>query len=155
MINRANTAKDQSYESLYSDQLAQNEEQQLTTNQRMVYEALLSLERSAGAYELLSLLRKRGVNAAATVYRALKELAQKGLVQRIISTRTYVALVNPKSKTDESILLICRNCGEVSSIKDNNILEAFDRNIKQSGYRVNRYHLELLVTCDQCSTYEN
>lgn len=155
MINRLNTTNDQTYESIYSDKITSEKAAYLTTNQKMVYETLLNLERSAGAYELLSLLRKRGVNAAATVYRALKELAQKGLVQRIISTRTYVALVNPKLKTDESILLICRHCGEVSSIKDDKILEAFDKNIKQSGYRVNRYHLELLVSCDACSSYEN
>ena len=34
----------------------------LTSNQKMVYETLLNLGRSAGAYELLDLLRKKGVN---------------------------------------------------------------------------------------------
>ena len=116
----------------------------------MVYEALLSLGRSAGAYEILELLKKKGVNAAATVYRALNDLRHKGLVQKIVSTRTFIAHQQPKDKSEESVLLICQHCGEVSSINDDKIAEVFDRNIAQSGYKVSTYHLELMVSCDSC-----
>ena len=149
MINRSNAAKDQS--NIYSKQIAKPKAQSLTANQKMVYETLLNLGRTAGAYELLDLLKKKGVNAAATVYRALNELRGKGLVQRIVSTRTFIAHAYPKTEKDESVLLICKHCGEVSSIKDNQIVEVFDKNIKHSGYRVSSYHLELIVSCDSCT----
>lgn len=123
----------------------------LTGNQKMVYETLLNLRRSAGAYELLDMLRKKGVNAAATVYRALNELSGKGLVKRIVSTRTFIAHDQPKAANEESLMLICKHCGEVSSIDDEQLVNVFDKSISQSGYRVDSYHLELIVSCDSCT----
>lgn len=150
MINRITTSKNQAVGSIHINQTAALNKLKLTGNQRMVHEPLLSLGRSAGAYELLDLLRKKGVNAAATVYRALNELRHKGLVQKIVSTRTFIAHQQPKDKSEESVLLICQHCGEVSSIKDNKIAEVFNKNIEQSGYKVSTYHLELMVSCDSC-----
>jgi Fur family transcriptional regulator, zinc uptake regulator len=123
----------------------------LTGNQRMVYETLLKLKRSAGAYELLELLRKKGINAAATVYRALNELTSKGLVKRLVSTRKFVAREKTNNDQEESLMLICRHCGEVSSLDDDNLVGMFDNNIAQSGYKVDSYHLELIVTCNGCN----
>jgi Fur family transcriptional regulator, zinc uptake regulator len=150
MINRITTAGDRAEDPIYVKQLANTHVPKLTGNQRMVYEALLNLGRSAGAYEILELLKKKGVNAAATVYRALNDLRHKGLVQKIVSTRTFIAHQQPKDKSEESVLLICQHCGEVSSINDDKIAEVFDRNIAQSGYKVSTYHLELMVSCDSC-----
>lgn len=122
----------------------------LTSNQKMVYETLLNLGRSAGAYELLDLLRKKGVNAAATVYRALNELSTKGLVKRIVSTRTFIAHEHPKAANEKSLMLICKHSGEVSSIDidDEQLMKIFDKSISQSGYKVDSYHLELIVSGD-------
>jgi Fur family transcriptional regulator, zinc uptake regulator len=148
MINRMGSTKETD---IYAKQIMPSKVLNLTANQKIVYETLINLRRSAGAYELLNLLKKKGINAAATVYRALNELAQKGLVQRIISTRTFIAHQKPKSKGDDSVLLICKHCGEVSSLKDKQIVEVFNKNIEQSGFRVSTYHLELMVTCDSCT----
>lgn len=122
----------------------------LTGNQKMVYDALRELGRSAGAYELLDLLRKKGVNAAATVYRALNELKEKGLVKKIVSTRSFVAIDTPRKQNEESLMLICEKCGEVSSLKDEVLSRKFYENMKNSGYKINSYHLELMITCDHC-----
>lgn len=150
MINRLTTAENRTADPIYLKQPATTNKPRLTSNQKMVYEALLDLGRSAGAYELLDLLRKKGVNAAATVYRALNELRHKGLVQKIVSTRTFIAHQQPKNMSEESVLLICQHCGEVSSINDDKIVEVFDKNIEQSGFKVSTYHLELMVSCDSC-----
>ncbi|MBT6032401.1 MAG: transcriptional repressor [Kordiimonadaceae bacterium] len=155
MLNKTNTAFDQKNNEFYSTQSVISKAYRLTHNQKMVYETLLKLERSAGAYELLEHLKKKGVNAAATVYRALNELKVKGLVQRIVSTRTFIALQKPKTEKDDSVLLICEHCGEVSSISDNKIGEVFEKSIEQTGYQVSTYHLELIVSCSSCRSKEN
>ncbi|MEZ5757561.1 MAG: transcriptional repressor [Emcibacteraceae bacterium] len=151
MINRSTLMKCEMAEAICSPPISKAINQRLTANQKMVYDILCQLDRSAGAYEILDLLRKKGVNAAATVYRALNELQNKGLVRRILSTRTFVALKSPKEKREESILLICQHCGEVSSINDKKLAEVFDENIRKSGFQVSKYHLELMVSCDGCS----
>ena len=127
----------------------------LTGNQRMVYETLLKLGRSAGAYELLDILRKKGVNAAATIYRALNDLSKKGLVKRIVSTRTFIAHESPQTNSEESLMLICKQCGEVSSIEDKKLIKVFEKNISETGYSVDSYHLELIVSCNLASCDKN
>ena len=151
MINRMGSTKETD---IYAKQIMPSKVLNLTANQKIVYETLLNLRRSAGAYELLNLLKKK-INAAATVYSALNKLTQKGLVQRIISTRTFIAHQKPKSKGDDSVLLICAHCGQVSVLNDKQIVEVFNKNIEQCGYRVSTYHLELMVTCDTCTEKGN
>ncbi len=146
MINRSATANRRAANNIYPNKVVPLKNVNLTSNQKMVYETLLNLGRSAGAYEVLDLLRKKGVNAAATVYRALNDLTKKGLVERIVSTRTFVARQKPKPASEDSLLLICEDSGEVTEIKDKHIAELFDKIIAQSGYRVNNYHLELMVS---------
>ncbi|MCP5382373.1 MAG: transcriptional repressor [Kordiimonadaceae bacterium] len=92
MINRTALLKSNKEKSIGCPPMSLAKNQRLTANQKMVYDILCQLDRSAGAYEILELLKKKGVNAAATVYRALNELQNKGLVRRILSTRTFVAL---------------------------------------------------------------
>ena len=150
-MSRTAIANNISISAINQDQRKVVNSYRLTSNQKMVYETLLKLGRSAGAYELLDLLRKKGVNAAATVYRALNELSSKGLVKRIVSTRTFIAHEHPKSANEKSLMLICKHCGEVSSIEDEHLIRVFDKNISQSGYRVDSYHLELIVSCDSCN----
>lgn len=123
----------------------------LTPNQKLVYETLLNLERSAKAYELLSMLKQKRVNAAATVYRALKELANKGLVKRLASTQSYLAHPVAQKKDECAILLICKDCGDVSELEGNKFFEDFDQNIGRSGFRIESYNLELLARCDTCT----
>lgn len=150
MINKINAIDKNMGKAVYDQQLGVSKVQGLTPNQRVVYEALLGLGRSAGAYELLDLLRKKGINAAATVYRALNDLVHKGLVQRIVSTRKFIAHQSRIEKDNESVLLICQHCGEVSSLEDQNIIEMFDKNLKESGYHVSQYNLELMISCSSC-----
>lgn len=150
MINKI-SALDKNMDTALCDQeLGISKIKGLTPNQRKVYEALLGLGRSAGAYELLGMLHKKGINAAATVYRALNELVHKGLVQRIVSTRKFIAHQSKIEKDGESVLLICQHCGEVSSMEDQNIIEMFDKNLKDNGYHVKQYNLELMISCDAC-----
>ncbi len=150
MINKISALENDTANGVVHPQAGAAKIQGLTPNQRKVYEALLGLGRSAGAYELLNMLHKKGINAAATVYRALNELVHKGLVQRIVSTRKFIAHQSKIEKDNESVLLICQHCGEVSSLEDQSIIEMFDKNLKDSGYLVKQYNLELMISCDEC-----
>ncbi len=150
MINKISALEKNSDNEIFKQQPEYVKVTGLTPNQRKVYETLLGLGRSAGAYELLEILHKKGINAAATVYRALNDLVHKGLVQRIVSTRKFIAHKSKIKKDNESVLLICQHCGEVSSLEDQNIIEMFDKNLKENGYHVRQYNLELMISCDEC-----
>ncbi|MBL4602380.1 MAG: transcriptional repressor [Emcibacteraceae bacterium] len=150
MISKINALEKSAGERVFEHQTTVTNLQSLTSNQRIVYKELLGLGRSAGAYELLDLLHKKGIKAAATVYRALNDLVKRGLVQRIVSTRKFIAHNAKIEMNRDSILLICQHCNEVSSLVDSNIIEALDKNLKQCGYHVKQYNLELMISCDSC-----
>ncbi|MBO6505959.1 MAG: transcriptional repressor [Kordiimonadaceae bacterium] len=119
----------------------------LTGNQRMVYEALLGLGRAAKAYELLDMLRADGVKAAPTVYRALHELRDKGLVQHIVSSRTFVALKEVENNLEESVTFICEDCGEARTMESKQLINVLKSQARKSGFSVKSYHVEIATSC--------
>lgn len=119
----------------------------LTGNQRMIYEALLGLGRAAKAYELLDLLRADGVKAAPTVYRALHELRDKGLVQHIVSQRTFVALREPEEDLEQKVTFICEDCGEARTMESKQLISALKSQARKSGFSVKSYHVEIATSC--------
>ena len=122
----------------------------LTRNQQMIHEKLLSLGRAAGAYELLDLLREQGVNAAPTVYRALRELEEKGLVRHLVATRQFIALAEPQPGGNSNVMLVCEHCHDVMPLEDRNLIAVLDRTAASAGFEVQSYHLELIATCKTC-----
>ena len=122
----------------------------LTPNQQMIYGKLLSLGRAAGAYELLDLLRDRGVNAAPTVYRALHELESKGLVRHLVATRQFIALEHPCATGQGDVMLVCEHCQDVIPLGGNGIIAVLDQTAAAAGFEVRSYHLELIATCADC-----
>lgn len=122
----------------------------LTGNQRMIYGALLELGRTAKAYELLDILREQGVKAAPTIYRALNELMEKGLVQHIVSMQTFVALPTSELTQGQKVMLVCDECGKARPLDNKPILAALRSNARKSGFDVKSYHLEISASCGQC-----
>lgn len=122
----------------------------LTPNQQMIYEKLRSLGRAAGAYEVLDLLRDRGVNAAPTVYRALHELESKGLVRHLVATRQFIALKRPRPAGQTDVMLVCERCQDVIPLEGNSIIAVLDKTAAEAGFEVRSYHLELIATCAGC-----
>lgn len=119
----------------------------LTNNQAMVYDALLSLGRSAKAYELLELLRPQGVNTAPTIYRALSELTRKNLVRPVHCTRTFTARPITQPFTKHSILMVCEACGHVDTIENPSLQHALEDNASQAGFTPREKVVEILTLC--------
>jgi Fe2+ or Zn2+ uptake regulation protein len=123
----------------------------LTRNQKMVHGALLGLGRAAKAYELLDMLRPEGVKAAPTVYRALHELKDKGLVQHMVSSRTFFAHKQPALTTEQSIALLCNACGKTQFFESEPLLTALSINARKVDFTVHSYHLEIETSCTNCN----
>lgn len=123
----------------------------LTPNEHMVYAKLVDLARSAGAYELLDQLRADGVAAIPTIYRALKGLERKGLVQHLISTKTYVVLENDPRENSMKLLLVCEQCATVMQAEEKDTLNVINENAQHSGFVIQSKHMELLGICPNCN----
>lgn len=122
---------------------SERERPSLTGNQQMVYDALLDLGRSARAYELIDVLRPKGVRAAPTVYRALHELEDKGLVKHLVASRSFVAFAEPMALDGHEIMLVCEGTGRAEIVKDSAVVAALEASAREAGFEIRAFHLEL------------
>ena len=87
----------------------------LTKNQRLVYKAMKKINRPQKAYDLLDLLKEKGVRAPMTVYRALEGLEQKGLVHKLDGINSFVLCRHEEPHTMQ-VFLVCDKCYDVEEI---------------------------------------
>ncbi len=123
----------------------------LTRNQGMIYDTLLRLNRAAKAYELIDELRPQGVKAAPTVYRALHELEEKGLVKHLVASRSFYAFKKPACPQTQNIATICSDCGNTHFFEDEPVMSALQSNAHKAGFTVRDYHIELSTYCCGCA----
>lgn len=123
----------------------------LTPLQRDTLEALRSSSVPLGARELASLLGRRRKRAIApeSVYRVLRALIRRGLVQRIESQRGFVAadVAIPASRR---LSLLCTGCGRVQLQAIELDRGALREELGRVGFEADRYVLELRGVCARC-----
>lgn len=121
----------------------------LTKNETMVLDVLSSADGAIGAYAILDTLRTKGVSAPPTVYRALSQLIEKGLVKRIESTRKFVAV---HKDTPEDAVAVCNICGSVASLSYPELALDLKNGAINSGFEVDCYAIEILGKCSDCTS---
>ena len=91
----------------------------LTKNQQIVFSALVSAKEPLSAYKILDLARvkREGLKAPLTIYRALDGLLKKGLAHRIESLNAFVACSSAPHK-EAAGFMICEQCGTTIGIAD-------------------------------------
>jgi len=124
----------------------------LTRQRRMVLEMLCTSYKPLTAYEILDRMRSRVHNPTPpTVYRALDFLLEQGLVHKLESLHAYVGCSHPDDHPHASQFLICAECGEVSELESETIMQSLRSAAKATGFKPIHPVVELLGTCAQCA----
>lgn len=127
----------------------------LTPHCEKVLALLSKSEKPLSAYDLLDKLRKHGIKAPPTVYRALETLMERGLVHRIESLGAFVAChEHSHSHTEEHAhtqFAVCRNCGAVEEICDAQLTQIIKKLAASLKFRIEREMLELMGLCKKCT----
>ena len=123
----------------------------LTPLRRKVLELIWADHRAVKAYDLLTLIGENRKNAKpATVYRTLEFLTEQGLIHRVESLNAFIGC-NCCEKPHESILFICRQCGEVEERSAPEVIKALSAEAFRTGFSVERKTVEVIGTCAQCT----
>jgi Fur family zinc uptake transcriptional regulator len=137
----------------WADKFCRDHGARLTLNRRKVLAILVKENRAMGAYEILKRLQPLGSQwQSITIYRALDFLLRQGLIVRLASSGTFVAIDPRHSQSD--IYLTCEHCGK--SIRKNNFLvkKLVEQNAGDSSFRIRLEGIELLGTCAKCLSSE-
>ena len=123
----------------------------LTDLRRAVLQAVWRSHAPIGAYEILDSLKEEGRRAAPmTVHRALDFLIENGLVHRLASQNAFLGCDHPEH-AHRGQFLICRSCGVVGELSDDNIFKAICDSARKTGFSVEVPMVEVIGLCRQCA----
>lgn len=119
---------------------------------RAVLEALARQDCAVTALEIDEQLRRHKPPVGrATVYRALDQLEQLGLVRRLEVERRTASYERIEPSGHHHHHAICRRCGRVVPFEDPNLERAIDRVSDRVRFEVSEHDVVLRGLCDRCS----
>jgi Fur family ferric uptake transcriptional regulator len=117
-----------------------------------VIEALAKHDCAVTALELEEELRDRDVAVGrASVYRALEQLEQLGLVQRIEVCRGTAGFERVDPTGHHHHHAICRDCGRMVPFEDKSLEQALDKVAGTMSFDVTEHDVVLRGRCDRCT----
>ena len=128
---------------------AHHQAAKLSRNQGQVLSALRKAKEPLSAYAILDRVRVAGISHPPTVYRALNDLIQLGMVHRLQSRSAFVAC-DHGSCNGKAAFAICRQCQKVVEIslsdKDERVLLA----LSPKAMAAEQITLEIAGLCQAC-----
>lgn len=117
-----------------------------------VVEALAGHECALTALDLDDELRRRRPPVGrASVYRALEQLEQLGLVQRIEVCRGTAGYERIDPAGHHHHHAICRDCGRMVPFEDSNLEQAIGQLCKEMDFEVTEHDVVLRGVCERCA----
>ena len=128
-----------------------DQNQDLTKNQKIVFNLLKSSGEPLKAYSILDSLKKEGLKSPLQIYRALDKLVELGRIHKIESKNSFIVCSNSNCASN-TIFTICERCDKVKELKNNNLTAGMSELIKKNGQSITRYNLEFFVLCKSCKS---
>jgi Fur family ferric uptake transcriptional regulator len=117
-----------------------------------VVEALARHDCAVTALELDDELRRRKPAVGrASVYRALEQLEQLGLVQRLEVSRGVAGYERVEPGGEHHHHAICRHCGRMVPFEDPSLERAIDRLSSEISFEVTDHDVILRGLCERCA----
>ena len=120
------------------------------SNHQWVYRALQAAGAPLTAYQVLDAVRRHGISAPPTVYRALNRLVGEGLAHRLESINAYVACAEPQHRHRAAAFAICSDCGTIAEMVDPEMLKRLQARATRRGFKINDTTIELRGHCADC-----
>ncbi|MEX0646095.1 MAG: Fur family transcriptional regulator [Parvularculaceae bacterium] len=121
----------------------------LTKNERLVWDALSDGHEPLKAYEILDMLKGKGVRAPMTVYRALDGLEDKGIVHKLDGLNSFVRCTHG-GPHEVQAFLVCEVCSTVKEIEIDAVAAGVAPAVRRAGFDMHLARLEVRGVCDGC-----
>jgi len=128
-----------------------HEAAKLSRNQTEVLSCPKRADAPLSAYDILDRVPKSGISPPPTVYRALNELMQKGMVHRLQSRQAFIACGHGKCD-GKFAFAICRECQKVVEISMSDDDQALMLGFAPKEIAAAQVTLELAGLCKLCRT---
>ncbi|HEX6601033.1 MAG TPA: Fur family transcriptional regulator [Solirubrobacterales bacterium] len=117
-----------------------------------VIEALARQSCAISALQLDDELRARQPRVGrASIYRALEQFEQLGLVQRIEMTRGTAGYERIEPDGHHHHHAVCRNCGKLETFEDSKLEQAIGRVSEEISFEISEHDVVLRGLCGECA----
>jgi Fur family zinc uptake transcriptional regulator len=121
----------------------------LSEKEALVIEALRRSSRPLSAYDLMEVLRHKGVSSPPTIYRALKRLTELGFAHRIESLNAFVSCAHG-SHIGAAAFAICTDCGRVAEFHHDTVATLLHTWAEEQNFSIQQPMIELRGQCHDC-----
>jgi Fur family zinc uptake transcriptional regulator len=121
----------------------------LTKNEKLLWDVLSTQSGPLKAYEILDLLKEKGVRAPMTVYRALDGLEEKGVIHKLDAMKAFVRC-NHEGPHEVQAFLVCEICSFVKEIEIDAMATGIAPIVRRAGFDLHVARLEVRGVCDNC-----
>jgi Fur family zinc uptake transcriptional regulator len=120
-------------------------------NNTIVLNILKKNTKGLTAYQILNRVQKFKHVQPMTVYRALKNLTNDGLIHKTNKNKTFHLCNTSEKHEHNAVLAVCNDCGVAEELKT----DLFSRIIKQvkskRKFNFNNFNLEITTNCKDCT----
>lgn len=125
------------------------EDDGLTRNESFVWTALEDADGPLKAYEILDLLKEKGVRAPMTVYRALEGLEEKGLIHKLEGINAFVPCEH-EGPHEVQVFLVCESCASAKEVELESIETDLRPLVRRASFLLRTARLEARGLCANC-----
>ena len=126
-------------------------------NTELVLNSLKKSSKGLTAYQILNIVLKSKSIQPMTIYRALKDLTNNGLIHKTNKNKTF-HLCNTthvcnmtEAHEHNAVLAVCNDCGITEELKTD-LFSKIIKNIKsKKRFNFNNFNLEITTTCKECN----
>ena len=127
------------------------EGRRITTARRTIIELLGGQNCALTAVEIEDALRLQGRRTGrASIYRALDQLVEHGLVERVAVDRDQARFERVLPTGEHHHHLVCDQCGRLVAFDDPGLERAINRVSRRLGGRVDHHEVVLRGACEDC-----
>ena len=120
-------------------------------NNYVVLNILKKNPKGLTAYQILNRIQKFKFVQPMTIYRALKDLVEQGLIHKTNKNKTFHLCNSSENHDHNAVLAVCNDCGLAEEL-NTNIFSKIIKDIKtKKKFNFDNFNLEITTTCKECN----
>jgi Fur family zinc uptake transcriptional regulator len=120
-------------------------------NNALVLSILKKNSKGLTAYQILNQAQKFKHVQPMTIYRALKDLNNQGLIHKTNKNKTFHLCNTSEHHEHNAVLAVCDDCGEAEELNTNLFSKVIKHLKSKKKFNFNNFNLEIITTCKECN----
>ena len=119
------------------------------TNNEITLSIIKKSEKNLTAYEILEKFQKIKKVQPMTVYRALNNLMENGIIHKSNHNKSYMLCSHSHKIKHNTSIAVCKKCGDIEELQSNLFLPILKK-YKIKKYDFSLFDIEISTLCRNC-----